>query len=322
MAVYTDVSDDELERFLADYDLGALLSYKGIAEGVENSNYFLHTAQGAFILTLYEKRTRPEDLPFFLGLMEHAARKGVACPTPVHDREGRALKTLAGRPAAIVTFIEGVSTRRPRSEHCATVGAELAKLHLATADYPASRPNALTVAGWRPLTAAVGGRADEIAPGLAADLESELAVLEASWPRELPTGVIHADLFPNNVLFLGDAVSGLIDFYFAATDAYAYDLAICINAWCFEADHLSLNVTKSRALIESYAAVRPLSAVELEALPLLCRGSAMRFLATRLYDWINTPPTALVKKLDPIEYWRKNRFHRRIVSVRDYGVGA
>jgi homoserine kinase type II len=322
MAVYTDVSDDELERFLEAYDLGALLSYKGIAEGVENSNYALHTGAGAFILTLYEKRTKLEDLPFFLSLMEHAAAKGVACPTPIRDRSGAALGRLAGRPAAIVTFLEGVSTRRPQAEHCATVGAELARLHAATADFAMTRPNALAVAAWRPLVEAVGARADEVARGMAQDLAGELAFLEAHWPRGLPTGVVHADLFPNNVLFLDRKVSGLIDFYFAAADAYAYDLAICLNAWCFEPDHVSLNATKAQALVAGYTSVRALSAAEVEALPILCRGSAMRFLATRLYDWINTPPTALVRKLDPVEYWRKNRFHRHVASAREYGLAA
>lgn len=322
MAVYTEVSDDELESFLEGYDIGTLLSFKGIAEGVENSNYFLHTSGGSFILTLYEKRTRSEDLPFFLGLMEHVSRKEVACPTPVKARSGSALGTLAGRPAAIVTFLEGVSVRRPRTGQCFTVGAELAKLHAATVDYPGTRRNALDVEGWRPLIAAVGERADEVALGLAEDLEDELTFLEANWPADLPRGVIHADLFPNNVLFLGERVAGLIDFYFAATDAYAYDLAICLNAWCFEADHSSLNVTKAQAMVSGYLAERPLTPAEVAALPLLCRGAAMRFLATRLYDWINTPPGAFVRKLDPIEYWKKNRFHRRIASAVEYGVAA
>jgi homoserine kinase type II len=206
-----------------------------------------------------------------------------------------------------------------RAEHCATVGAELARLHLATADYAGRRANALSVKDWRPLITKVGARADEVALGLAEDLEEELDHLERAWPSGLPSGVIHADLFPNNVLFLGDRVSGLIDFYFACEDAYVYDLAICVNAWCFEADG-SLNATKSKALVEGYTSIRALSAAEREALPLMARGSAMRFLATRLYDWINTPAGALVKKLDPLEYWKKNRFHRRVTSAAEYGL--
>ena len=320
MAVYTDVTDEELGTFLAGYDIGAPLSFKGIAEGVENTNYLLATGAGRFILTLYEKRTRLEDLPFFLGLMRHLSQKGVRCPTPVCDRKGESLQRLAGRPAALMSFLDGVSVRRPSAEHCATVGAALAGLHAASADYAPARPNALTVSGWRPLVTAVGERADEVALGLAEDVEDEIAFLERNWPSDLPGGVIHADLFPNNVLFIGRDVSGIIDFYFAANDAYAYDLAICINAWCFEADHASLNITKSRALIDSYCKVRPLSDAERLALPILCRGAAFRFLATRLYDWINTPAGAMVKRLDPVEYWKKNRFHRRVSSSADYGV--
>jgi homoserine kinase type II len=319
LAVYTEVPDDEMAAFVARYGIGDLLSAKGIAEGVENSNYYLHAEAGSFILTLFEKRTKPADLPFFLGLMEHAAAKGVACPRPVRDTSGNALGQLAWKPATIVTFLDGVSTKRPRAEHCATVGAELARLHLATADYAGTRPNALSVTDWRPLVAKVGERADEVALGMAEDLADELDVLERAWPAGLPSGVIHADLFPNNVLFLGDQVSGLIDFYFACEDAYVYDLAICVNAWCFEPDG-ALNVTKSRALIEGYTAVRPLSRAERDALPLMARGSAMRFLATRLYDWIHTPAGALVKKLDPLEYWKKNRFHRRVTSAAEYGL--
>ena len=320
MAVYTDVSDDELARFLADHDLGRAVSFKGIAEGVENSNYLLDTERGRYILTLYEKRTRPEDLPFFLSLMEHVAGKGVVCPLPVRDRRGSALGHLAGRPAAIVTFLDGVSVKYPSAAHCGSVGAALAGLHLATADFAGRRVNALSVTGWRPLVEAVGERAESIAPGLHTDVMGELDALERAWPTGLPGGVIHADLFPNNVLYLGAEVSGLIDFYFAANDAYAYDLAICLVAWCHEPDQLSLNVTKAKALVAGYERVRALGEAERAALPLLCRGAALRFLATRLYDAFNTPAGALVKPLDPVEYWKKNRFHRRVVSPAEIGA--
>jgi homoserine kinase type II len=320
MAVYTDVSDDDLARFLADYELGAALSFKGIAEGVENSNFFLHTERGNYILTLYEKRTRPEDLPFFLSLMEHVAGRGVVCPLPVRNKRGSALGHLAGRPAAIVTFLDGVSVKRPSALHCSALGTGLGMLHIATGDFSGQRANALTVSGWRPLIEAVGQRAETLAPGLFDDVMGELSTLEAGWPRDLPSGVIHADLFPNNVLFIGPAVSGLIDFYFAAHDAYAYDLAISIVAWCFEPDHLSLNATKAQALIAGYEKQRPLSVAERAALPLLCRGAALRFLATRLYDAFNTPAGALVKPLDPVEYWKKNRFFRRISDMAEIGA--
>ncbi|MDR3465642.1 MAG: homoserine kinase [Xanthobacteraceae bacterium] len=319
MAVYTDVSAEELGDFLARYDIGELLSYKGIAEGVENSNFLIHTSRGSYFLTLYEKRVAVGDLPFFLGLMAHLAEHGITCPQPVRTRAGEALGTLAGRPAAIIDFLEGVWPRRPSVVHCAAVGGALAKMHLAGQDFAMRRANALSVAGWRPLFDAMAPRADEIQRGLRDLLAAELDFLEGAWPTALPAGVIHADLFPDNVLFLGERLSGLIDFYFACNDILAYDLAICLNAWCFEPDH-AFNVTKARALLNAYCRERDLSVEEQEALPLLARGAAVRFLLTRSVDWLNVPPGALVKPKDPMEYLRKLRFHQSVASVRDYGV--
>ena len=319
MAVYTEISDEELEAFVAGYDIGTVLSCKGIAEGVENSNFLLRTTGGTFILTLYEKRVNPDDLPFFLGLMEHLAERGLGCPLPVHDRDGRALGRLAERPAAIVTFLEGMGVKRPTARHCELLGEALARMHLAGTDFAIRRPNALSMPSWRPLWERSKARADEVARGLAADIEAELGHLEAHWPTELPAGVIHADLFPDNVFFLGDRLSGLIDFYFACDDFLAYDVAICLNSWCFEQD-LSFNMTKGQALLDGYSRVRPLAAAETAMLPLLARGSALRFLLTRLYDWLNVPPGALVKPKDPLEYHRKLRFHRTIADAAGYAI--
>jgi homoserine kinase type II len=319
MAVYTDVSAEELTEFLGAYDLGPLLSFKGIAEGVENSNFLIETGRGRFILTLYEKRVKQEDLPFFLGLMGHLADRGINCPLPVKAHDGKALRVLAGRPAAIVTFLEGVSYRRPIVSHCHALGSTLAELHEATRGFTLSRENALSVSGWRPLLEQAGARADEVATGLAVAIRNELDFLETHWPRTLEAGIIHADLFPNNVLFVGDQLSGVIDFYFAARDALAYDLAICLNSWCFEPD-FSFNLTKGRAMIAGYRSRRALNRVEINALPILCRGSALRFLLTRLVDWLNVPPGALVRPLDPMEYWKKLRFHQGVDSATAYGL--
>ncbi|MGE3528390.1 MAG: homoserine kinase [Methyloceanibacter sp.] len=319
MAVYTDVSDEELEAFIGSYDIGALTSFKGIAEGVENSNYLVHTESGRYILTLYEKRVRSEDLPYFLALMEHLAARGITCPLPVRDRAGRTLRTLAGRPAALITFLEGLSMRRPSIEHCAGLGDALARFHVAGSDFPMRRANSLSLPGWQALFATIGRTADGIARGLSAVIEKELKHLEGKWPKDLPEGVIHADLFPDNVFFLGDKVSGLIDFYFACNDMLAYDVAVCLNAWCFESDG-SFNVTKARALLEAYEKVRPLTRAELDRLPTLARGAALRFLLTRTYDLINTDANALVKTKDPNEYLRKLRFHQRVKSTREYGL--
>jgi homoserine kinase type II len=319
MAVYTDVAAEELQNFLASYDIGDVLAYKGIAEGVENSNFLLHTTRGYFILTLYEKRVAATDLPFFLALMEHLAARGLTCPQPVKNNRGEALGELAKRPAAIVTFLDGMWLRRPSATHCAALGTALAQLHLAGADFSMTRKNALSVEGWRSLYERAGARCDRVQAGLGRAIGEELSYLEKAWPRELPHGVIHADLFPDNVFFLGDQLSGLIDFYFACTDMLAYDVAICLNAWCFESDH-SYNVTKGRALLGAYARVRALSEQERDALPLLCRGAALRFLLTRLVDWLEVPANALVKPKDPLEYYRKLRFHQTVSSVRDYGI--
>jgi homoserine kinase type II len=319
MAVYTDVADDELRAFAALYDIGAVLSCKGIAEGVENSNYLVTTERGNFILTLYEKRVAPADLPFFIALMEHLARRGVACPTPVKGRDGVALRALCGRPAALVTFLPGMWPRRIQPFHCAGVGRALAELHRAGASFAMTRKNDLSVAGWRRLYVSCVCRAAEVEPGLADEIGTELAALETSWPRRLPRGVIHADLFPDNVFFRDGEVSGLIDFYFACTDFLAYDLAICLNAWCFEND-LSFNVTKARLLLDGYRRVRPLSPAELGALPLLARGGALRFLLTRLFDWLNQPAGALVRPKDPVEYLRRLRFHRTVMGLGGYGL--
>ncbi|MFG1380353.1 homoserine kinase [Xanthobacter versatilis] len=321
MAVYTDVAPAELEAFLSGYDIGTLTSFHGIAEGVENSNFLVQTTRGSYILTLYEKRVNRDDLPFFIGLMEHLAARGLSCPQPVAQRSGAVLSEIAGRPAAMVTFLPGVSVRRPTVEHCAELGRGLAQLHLAGADFAMRRANNLSVAGWRPLFVAADGQADDVAPGLADAIAAELATLEASWPQGLPAGVIHADLFPDNAFFLDEKLSGIIDFYFACTDFLAYDVAVCLNAWCFEPDG-SYNVTKGRALLSGYEAVRPLSGAEKAALPRLARGAALRFLLTRLVDWLNVPEGALVRPKDPLEYLKKLRFHQAVDSAQDYGLAA
>ena len=319
MAVYTDINEIELSAFLRDYAIGDLRSYRGIAEGSENSNFVLHTGGGEFILTLYEKRVDKDDLPFFLGLMQHLALKGISCPLPVQRRDGELIGALAGRPAAIITFLEGVWPRRPNAAQCREVGKALADLHRAGADFALTRPNALALPGWRKLWEGSRDRADEVDVGLEAGIDADFALFERDWPRDLPAGVIHADLFPDTVFFLGNELSGLIDFYFACNDFLAYDEATCLNAWCFEKDG-SYNITKGAALLSGYESVRRLEPAELAALPLLARGSALRFLLTRLYDWLTIPDGALVHKRDPMEFARRWRFHRQVAAASEYGL--
>jgi homoserine kinase type II len=309
MAVYTDISDAELEAFLAGYDIGSALAFKGIAEGSENSNFMLETSQGLFLLTIYERRVRREDLPFFLGFMQHLAAHGFPSATPVPDRQGQTLGLLRGKPAAIVTFLNGLSARRPTVEHCREAGEGLAWLHLAGAGFSGRRENDLGHAAWPGLFAGLRGAADKLKPGLADVIQADLDLFASAWPAALPEGLVHADYFPDNVFFRERRFAAAIDFYFAAWDAFAYDIAVALNAWCFEPDG-SFNITAARAFVAGYERRRPLSPAETGALPILAHGAAMRFFLTRLADWGQTPAGALVRPKDPLEYERKLAVHR------------
>jgi len=319
MAVYTDVSFEDLKLFLGGYALGEAHVFKGIAEGVSNSNYFLQTSTGTYILTLYEIRVEADDLPYYLGLMEHLAHQGIPCPVPVRLLNGSVTGVLNDRPAAILTFLDGVSLRRPTADHCHRAGSAMAAFHAAGADFDQHRKNSLGPEGWRKLADDCTASADSVVPGLRDLIEQELAVLNTNWPGNLPQGAIHADLFPDNVLFVNDRISGIIDLYFACNDALAYDLAVALNAWCFESDG-AFNVTNGRAFIAGYETRRALLPRERDALPMLCRGAALRFLLTRLYDWINRNPAALVRPKDPKEFLRRLRFHRSVKDARAYGL--
>lgn len=320
MAVYTNVDDAALAEFLTAYDVGTVLSFAGIAEGVENSNYLLRTDRANYILTLYEKRVESADLPFFIEVMQVLAESGVNCPLPVPARDGSILQELQGRPCAIFTFLDGTWSRFPNREKCAALGRSLAALHLNCQPVTRRRPNALGPAAWQSLLDTIGSQADVVGEGMQEAIQQRLRTILSSWPSNLPSGVIHADLFPNNVLFIGDELTGVIDFYFACDDIFAYDLGICLNSWCFEPDG-SFNLTKSRAMIRGYQDIRPLSDAEIEAIPILAAGSAMRFFLTRLYDWIHTPADALVSPKNPMEYWSILRFHQSVSGTAAYGIG-
>jgi len=321
MAVYTDITDDELSALLADFDLGAPLSFKGIAEGVENSNFLLETEAGRYILTVYEKRVDAADLPFFLGLMRWLAKHGYPSAEPMADRAGQLIKRVRGKPCAIVEFLNGLSVRRPTAAHCREAGAGLAGLHLAVDGFPMVRENDLGQAAWAPMFASLHGDAEALKPGLSATIARDLEMLATRWPSDLPRGVIHADYFPDNVFFTGGRFAGTIDFYFACIDAFAYDVAVALNAWCFEPDG-SFNITSARALVAGYESRRPLSDAERAALPILAHGAAMRFFLTRLHDWGATPAGALVRPKDPLEYERKLAVHRASPDLVLFGAPA
>ncbi len=326
MAVYTLVDDAALGAFLAEYDIGVPLAFKGIAEGVENSNYFLETDTDRFILTLFEKRVVPEDLPFFIDLKRHLAAKGFPCPRPLNGRDGLALRTLCGRPALIVSFLDGLSPRRPSVRQCREMGAGLARMHIALADFSGTRRNALGPSAWPGLWKGREAGADSLQPGLAGEVAGDLAAVAAAREvsKHLPRGTIHADLFPDNAFFVGERFSGVIDFYFACTDVLAYDIAVCLNAWAFEEDAsahaLQYNFSKGAALLAGYESERTLTGAERSALPVLARGAALRFFLTRLIDWTDTPADALVRPKNPLDYAQRLRFHRAAVSAGDYGA--
>jgi homoserine kinase type II len=309
MAVYTDITEAELDPLLKAFGLGAALTFKGIAEGVENSNFFLETQAGRFILTVYERRVRESDLPYFIDLMQWLAAHGFPCPTPQADAKGRTLQRLRGKPAALVTFLTGVSVHRPAIAHCREAGTGLARLHLAGAGFPGHRENTLGQPVWASMFEGHAESADALQPGLAAQIVADISALADAWPQGLPQGVIHADLFPDNVFFVAEKFAAAIDFYFACQDALAYDLAVCLNSWAFDED-LRFLPDHAAALIAGYQSVRPLSAPERYSLALLCRGAAMRFFLTRLIDWTSTPEGAVVKPKDPMEYAAKLAFFR------------
>ena len=322
MAVFTHIDTPMLEALWDEYDLAQLTGFKGIQAGVQNSNFIVETASSKYILTIYEDTTtgvNPDDLPYFLGLMQHLAAAGINCPTPIARRDGALLSQLAGKPAALVSFLDGRGTITPKPQHCRNAGAALAAMHLAGEDYSFTRANDQGPQNWQTLFDSCAERADEVTPGLADLMQSELTHLTAHWPEHLPRGVIHADLFPDNVFFINGEVTGLIDFYFACNDIWAYDLAIMLNAWCFEAD-VNFNITKARALLAGYQSVRPMSPPEIDALPILARGAAMRFLSTRLHDWLSHPEDALLVPKNPVDYVRRLRFHRHVTNAADYGL--
>lgn len=315
MAVYTHVEPDDLAALVARYDIGTVVSCKGIAEGVENSNFLLETTDGRFILTLYEKRVSEGDLPFFVDLLDHLAKRGCPVPAMIRDREGAAIQQVSGRAACIIQFLPGISLTHPTPGQCEAAGAALGSMHRAVADFAGARENSMGHRHWRAIAEGAGDL-DAVIPGLQAMVDDELSHLDAHWPRDLPAHVVHADLFPDNVLMLGDRVTGLIDFYFAATDSRAYDVAVTHAAWAFSADGRDCNADCAAALMRGYATEITLTGDEMAALPLLARGAALRFLLTRAHDWIHTPADALVTRKDPAPFLARLRRYQAADAAR------
>jgi homoserine kinase type II len=323
MAVYTQVSAEAAEQLLARYDVGRLVSLKGIAEGVENSNFLLETDSARFILTLYENRVDPADLPFFHSLLAHLHRRGSPVPRFIEDRNRGWLQDVLGKKACLIEFLPGVSVSEPTTVQAGAVGEALARMHLAVADFEETRANRLGFASWQALFDRCDpAAADLLAPGLAADIDQECKWITANWPVDLPRCAAHTDLFPDNVLFRSDEVGGVIDFYFACTDFRAYDLAVTHAAWSFSNDGADYDAAIGTALLNGYVAQLPLSAAEVQKFPILARGAALRFLLTRLYDWINTPAGAMVTRKDPLAFYRRLLFYRQATPMMLFGSGV
>ena len=310
MAVYTQVSSEAASALLSRYDVGKLTAMKGIAEGVENSNFLVETDQAKFILTLYESRTNPADLPYFHDMLAHLHAHGCRVPRFIEDRDGGWLQDVAGRKACLIEFLSGVSVSEPASGVAHNVGQALGAMHAALGNFQGTRPNPLGLPDWRPLFEKCDrAESERLLPGLSARISDECDYLECQWPESLPISAVHADLFPDNVLILDGAVTGLIDFYFACTDARAYDLAVTHSAWSFGADGRSYNPAIGDAIVAGYCNHIDMNSAERAALPILARGACLRFLLTRLYDWINTPAGAMVSRKDPLAFlWRLDHY--------------
>ena len=320
MAVYTKLSENNLKDFFSKYNLGKLLKFKGIQEGIENSNYFVKTDSGKFILTVYEKRVEEKDLPFFMGLMKNIFNENFPSPEPIINKNGNYITEIFGKKAAVVSFLEGTPKKNLTPGNCHEVGIYTAKLHTITKNLNIKRTNRLSVNSWRLIYRKIQRGCSKIYPDLTKIIERNLEVIEDQWPKNIPRGIIHADLFPDNIFFKGSKLTGIIDFYFSCYDFYALEIAICLNALCFEGknENLSFNVTKAKKFIDGYSSIRKLTEEEKESLKILCHGAAMRFLLTRVFDYLNLTEDALVKIKDPVEYLKRLEFHNSVKNYQDY----
>ena len=320
MAVYTKLSEDELNNFFSKYNLGKLINYKEIKEGIENTNYFIETEKGKFILTLYEKRVEEKDLPFFISLMKNLFDKNFPSPEPIINKNGNYISEISGKKAAVVSFLNGKAKKILNPENCYQVGINTAKLHSITKDLSGKRQNKLSINSWRKIYNNVKKDCSKIHPNLSEIIEKNLDSIEKNWPKNIPSGIIHADLFPDNIFFNGDKLSGIIDYYFSCNDFYAFEIAVCLNALCFEGqnENLSFNVTKAKKFIDGYSSIRKLNDSEKESLKILCQGAAIRFLLTRVFDYLNLIEGAIVKIKDPLEYLKRLEFHNNVKNYQDY----
>ena len=320
MAVYTKLSESDLKILFSKYNLGKLINYKEIKEGIENTNYFVELEKGKFILTLYEKRVEEKDLPFFISLMRNLFDKNFPSPEPIINRNGSYISEVLKKKAAVVSFLDGCAKKNLNPNDCYQVGINTANLHLITKNLTGNRKNKLSIDSWRKIYNKVKKDCNKIHPDLTKVIEKNLDEIEKNWPKNIPSGIIHADLFPDNIFFKNDKLSGIIDFYFSCNDFYAFEIAVCLNALCFEGinENLSFNVTKAKKFIDGYSSIRKLNEEEKKSLKVLCQGAAMRFLLTRVFDYLNLTEGAIVKIKDPVEYLKRLEFHDGVKNYQDY----
>jgi len=320
MAVYTKFQKENIEEILSNYAIGKLNSFKGIQEGIENTNYFLLVDNKKYILTIYEKRVKSEDLPFFSELMTSLNKASVRCPIPIVNKQKKSITDYNGKKLMIVTYLEGKAKKILTPQNCKSVGIEVAKMHEITKNFKIKRKNNLSINSWRKLFSSVKKECSKIHQDLPKLIESNLNDVEKNWPHDLPKGIIHADLFSDNILFNNNQFSGLIDFYFSCEDFYAFEIAICFNALCFDGvpKNLSFNVTKAKNFIDGYNSIRKLTDDEKGNIKVLSQGAALRFLLTRVFDALNTVDGAIVKVKDPMEYLKRLEFHKNSKNFEDY----
>tara|TARA_A100001011_G_scaffold273320_1_gene282676 strand:- start:467 stop:1435 length:969 start_codon:yes stop_codon:yes gene_type:complete len=320
MAVYTKFNQNEIQKILSNYNLGELDTFKGIEEGIENTNYFLSINRKKFILTVYEKRVKSGDLPFFSDLMSLLNKGNFKCPTPIINKQNKTITDYNGKKLMIVSFLEGKAKQSLSPNNCRSLGVEVAKMHEITKNFKLKRQNDLSVKSWRNLFDSVKDNCSKIHKDLPKLIEENLCDVEKNWPKNLPKGIIHADLFHDNIFFLQEKFSGIIDFYFACEDFFAFEIAICFNALCFDGpkNNLSFNVTKAKNFINGYTTIRKLTEEERSNIKVLSQGAALRFLLTRVFDALNKVEGAIVKIKDPMEYLKRLEFHKNSKSYEEY----
>ena len=322
MAVYTKLEKEEIDNFFSKYNLGKIYDYHGIKEGIENTNYLIKSEKGKFILTLYEKRVDASDLPFFMGLMRNLNDSKFKCPEPIINRNGNYISEIKNKKAAVVSFVEGSAKKKLSPNNCYEIGVETARMHKITQNIKGKRPNTLSLNSWSNIYSKIETECSNIDKTLSYTIKNSLAEINKNWPKNLPSGIIHADLFQDNIFFKNDKFSGFIDFYFSCYDFYGFEIAICINALCFDGykENLSFNATKAKKFIDGYSSIKNLDEKEKMNLKVLSQGAAMRFLLTRVFDYINLRKGAIVAIKDPMEYLKRLEFHNNVKNYNDYYI--